>query len=85
MDIVPSTAERDRVNLYMICENELFIRTYILPENLNFGTETSCDEVSYQSISLEASALPSLPCTINIEGLNSSKEIVIDSIGNINL
>lgn len=89
VDILPSTQEPDRVELFMECGGSTsLVKTYTFPENLSIGVDTTCDEVEYRAISLEASALPfppGLPCVVSIEGFGQTKIMTIDAFGNLNI
>lgn len=86
VDIIPATGVEDSVELYMECgDSTSLVKTYTLPDNLNIGVDTTCDEVEYQVITLEASALPLLPCVVSIEGHGQIRSLTIDSIGNLNI
>lgn len=86
VNIVPSSVDADSVELYMECGSSTsLIKTYTFPENQNIGVDTTCDEVEYQVISLEASALPLLPCVVSIEAFGQIKTLTIDSIGNLSI
>lgn len=86
VDILPSTQEPDRVELFMECGGSTsLVKTYTFPENLSIGVDTTCDEVEYRAVSLEASALPLLPCAVSIEGFGLTKIMTIDAFGNLNI
>ena len=88
VDIEPSSADGspDTIDLIMNCESSTdTIKSYNLPSNTNFGVGTSCDYVTYESVELNSSAFPSLPCFVTIEGFDITKTIRIDALGNVNI
>lgn len=86
VDLVPSATEQDAIRLYMRCENiSSLIKTYTLPSELNFGLDTTCDEVTYEAVTLEVSALPVLPCNISVEGYEQTRSLTVDLLGNFNI
>lgn len=86
IDIITSTVEQDRMELFMECGSSTsLVKTYTFPENINIGVDTTCDEVEYAAVSLDVSALPLLPCVVSIEGYGTTKILTIDSFGNLNV
>lgn len=86
VDILPSSVDNDSVELYMLCNNsEELIKTIELPSNLNMGVGTTCDEVMYETVRLQASGLPLLPCDVDIEGFGQTRTIRINELGNVNI
>lgn len=86
IDVIPSSVESDKIELHMECSNSSsLVRTFTFPENQQIGVDTTCDEIEYKAISLETTALPLLPCTISIEAYGQSRNLTVDSIGNINI
>lgn len=86
VDIVPSSVEQDRIDLYMECDSsDSLIKTFTFPDNQEIGVNTTCDEVQYKAISLETTALPLLPCVVSIDAYGQSRNLTIDSIGNVNV
>ena len=86
VDIISSSVEQDRVELFMECGSSTsLVKTYTFPENINIWVDTTCDEVEYEAVSLEASALPLLPCVVSIEGYGMTKTLTIDAFGNLNV
>lgn len=86
VDIVPSSTEQDNLKLYMECgSSSNLVNSYTLTSNLSFGIDTSCDEVTYEALTLNTSALPALPCVISVEGFDQERTINIDILGNINI
>lgn len=86
VDIVSSSTEQDSLRLYMECGDAInLVNSYTLTSNLSFGIDTNCDEVTYEALTLNASALPALPCTVSIEGFDQQRTINIDLLGNVNI
>jgi len=88
VDVVISATQGipDKMTLTMACESStILIKTYNLPENLSFAVGTSCDTISYEVVNVSVSAFPVLPCEVIIEGLNQTKTITVDSLGNANI
>lgn len=86
VDLVPSSGQPDMIRLYMRCgSTSSIIKTYTLPSELNFDLDTTCDQVTYEAVTLEVTALPSLPCDISIEGYGQTRSLTVDSLGNLNI
>ncbi len=86
VDVLPSSVGNDSIELHMICNNsEELVKTFELPSNLNMGVGTTCDEVVYETVRLQVSGLPLLPCDIDIEGFGQTKTIRINELGNVNI
>lgn len=86
VDVLISSVENDSLELYMVCDNsEELVKTFSLPSDLNMGVGTTCDEVIYEAVRLQASGLPLLPCDIDIEGFDQTRTIRIDKLGNVNI
>ncbi len=86
VDIIPSSEIPDRFVLFMECEGGFDqVRTYALPNNVDLGVETTCDEITYESVDLVASELNGLPCYIEVVGFGQEKLIEIDELGNVRI
>ncbi len=58
------------------------IKRLTLPNNLSFGTGTTCINIFFNSLTTTAAGVP---CEIILEGYEQEKTITVDAIGNVSI
>lgn len=76
---------QDTLELFMDCDESELIKTYKLPGSLDLSDQTTCGEVWYKAVRLDASGDPALPCDIAVSGFSVTEQITIDVLGNVKL